>query len=63
MSEPSISIAFFDLERGLHGSARSGATLLFDQSASTVLPNGPRVERSEGGWRAELDGAFSLELR
>jgi len=60
---PAVSIAFFDLERGLHGTARNGATLLFEDAQSTVLPEGPRVERSGAGWLAELDGAFSLELQ
>ena len=63
MTGPAVSIAFFDLERGLHGTARNGATLLFEDAQSTVLPEGPRVERSGAGWRAELDGAFSLELQ
>ncbi|MGI8945434.1 MAG: DUF7064 domain-containing protein [Thermoleophilaceae bacterium] len=62
MSDPAVSIAFFDLERGIHGSARTGATLLFDDSGSRVLPDGPRVERSGDGWRAELDGELSLAL-
>ena len=63
MSEPAISIAFFDPEHGLHGTARTGATVLFDGSGSSVRPEGPRVERRDGGWRAELADAFSLELQ
>lgn len=62
MSEPAVSIAFFDPEHGLHGTARAGATVLFEGAASEVRPDGPQVERHAGGWRAELDGAFSLEL-
>jgi hypothetical protein len=62
VSVPSVSIAFFDPEHGLHGSTRTGATLLFEGSASNVLPEGPSVERDGDGWRADLDGAFSLAL-
>ena len=62
MSEPAVSIAFFDPEHGLHGSARAGATLLFDGPESTVLPEGPAMERRPAGWHAELEGSFSLEL-
>ena len=62
MSEPAVSIAFFDPDHGLHGSARAGATLLFEGSQSRVLSEGPEIERRPRGWRAELDGAFSLEL-
>ena len=62
MTEPAVSIAFFDPRHGLHGTARAGATVLFDGSGSRVLAEGPRVERRDGRWRAELDGAFSLDL-
>lgn len=62
MTEPALSLHFFDPEHGIHGSARSGATLLFEGTSSTVLPEGPRIERSGAGWRARLDGAFALEL-
>jgi len=59
---PALSIAFFDPRHGLHGSARSGATLLYDGTGSNVLPHGPRVQRAGAAWRAELEGAFSLSL-
>ena len=62
MSEPAVSIAFFDPEHGVHASARAGATVLFEGARSSVLAEGPVVERRDGGWRAELDGAFSLHL-
>lgn len=62
MSESALSLNFFDPEHGLHGSARSGATLLFDGSGSTVVPNGPTVEARGEGWRAELDGSFELDF-
>jgi hypothetical protein len=62
VTEPALSLHFFDPEHGIHGSARSGATLLFEGAGSAVLPEGPRIERSSRGWRAELDGAFALEL-
>ena len=62
MSPPAVSIAFFDPEHGLHGSTRTGATLLFDGSSSNVLPEGPSVEREGDGWKAELEDAFSLTL-
>ena len=44
VSEPALSIAFFDPEHGLHASARAGATLLFEGEGSRVLPEGPRIE-------------------
>lgn len=63
MSAPAVSIAFFDPEHGLHGSARAGATVLFEGTRSSVLAEGPHVEHRNGGWRAELDGAFALQLQ
>ena len=63
MSAPALSIAFFDPRHGLHCSARSGATLLFEGSHSNVLPHGPRIEPDGGGWSAELEGSFAVTLR
>jgi hypothetical protein len=62
VSEPAVSIAFFDPGHGLHGTARSGATLLFEGSESTLVAEGPDVERTNGGWQAELEGSLSLRL-
>ena len=62
MSAPAVSIAFFDRDRQLCGSARSGASVLFKGSAATALPEGPSVESDGDGFRAELPGLFSLRL-
>lgn len=62
MSAPAVSIAFFDRERRLYGSARLGASVLFKDSTATALPEGPSVESGADGLRAELPGLFSLEL-
>jgi hypothetical protein len=62
VSEPALSLHFFDPEHGLSGSARSGATLLFEGSSSTALPAGPTITRDGERWRAELDSAFELTL-
>jgi len=60
VSEPALSIAFFDPEHGLHGSARSGTTLLFEGSSAKVLPDGPEILRDGNAWRAHLEGVFAL---
>ena len=62
MSAPAVSIAFFDRDRQLCGSARSGASVLFKDSTATALPEGPSVESQAEGLRAELAGLFSLRL-
>lgn len=62
MTEPVLSVQFFDVAHGLHASARTGTTLLFEGSGSTALPQGPRIEAAGDGWRAELEGRFELAL-
>lgn len=62
MSQTALSLNFFDPEHGLHGSARTGMTLLFEGSGSRALPDGPSIERRDDGWHAELADAFSLDL-
>ena len=62
MSAPALALSFFDAAHDIHGTARSGATLLFEGRKPLVLPEGPSIERSGEGWRAELPGRMSLEL-
>jgi hypothetical protein len=62
VSDPALSVAFFDRDHGLHGTARAGASILFDGSGSTVVPSGPDLQRTERGWSARLEGSFSLEF-
>jgi len=62
VSEPPISIAFFDPDRQLHGSGRAGATLLFEGSSAEAVPEGPEIERDGDRLRARLAGRFELEL-
>ena len=63
MSDAAVSLAFFDPEHGLYGTARAGATLLFDGDGPTVLPSGPDVGRDGDAWQATLDGSFELTLK
>jgi hypothetical protein len=62
VSAPAVSLAFFDRERRLYGSARSGASILFKGTTATALPEGPAVESEGEGFRADLPGLLSLEL-
>jgi len=60
---PALSIAFFDPARNLHGTARSGTTVLFDGQTPTAVPEGPEIERARRGrLKARLDGRFELEI-
>jgi hypothetical protein len=62
VSAPAVSIAFFDRDRRLYGSSRSGASVLFEGSTANAVPDGPAVEREGEGLRAELPGRYSLQL-
>lgn len=62
MSEPAVSVAFFDPAHGLHGSARAGVSLLFDGASSQALPHGPELTRDGERWRASVADGFEVEL-
>jgi hypothetical protein len=62
VNEPAVALAFFDPDRGLHGSARSGVTLLFEHGKPQALPDGPQMGRDGGGWRATLGNRFELSF-
>jgi hypothetical protein len=58
-----LSIAFFDPARNLHGTARSGTTVLFDGQTPTAIPEGPEIETARRGrLKARLEGRFDLEI-
>ena len=63
MSVPALAFAFFDPAREIHGTARSGATILFEGRTPHAIPEGPSLEPAADGWRAELAGRMSLELQ
>ena len=62
MSAPALALSFFDAAHDIHGTARSGATILFEDRKPVALPEGLSIEPSGEGWHAELPGALSLDL-
>ena len=62
MSQPALSVAFFDPARQVHGLARSGATLLFEGTRSLVLDEPARLEPSGEAWEAAVDNRFEVRL-
>jgi hypothetical protein len=62
VSEPAVALAFFDPERGLHGSLRSGVTLLFEQGQPQALPQGSEVSRKGEGYRSVFGNRLDLEF-
>jgi hypothetical protein len=57
------SIAFFDPTAGLYGTARAGATLIFEGASASLVAEGPRVEAAGRGVRAEVDGRLALHVQ
>ncbi len=62
MSAPALALSFFDLAHDIHGTTRSGASVLFEGRKPVALPEGPAIEPSGDGWRAELPGTLSLAV-
>ena len=62
MSAPALALSFFDLAHDIHGTTRSGASVLFEGRQPVALPEGPTIEPSGDGWRAELPGTLSLAV-
>ena len=62
VSAPALALSFFDAAHDIHGTARSGMSILFEGRRPTALPEGPEVESTAGGWRAVLGDTLSLEF-
>jgi len=62
VSAAALALSFFDAAHDIHGTSRSGATILFEGRKPLALPEGPAIAQSGDGWRAELPGQLSLEL-
>jgi hypothetical protein len=62
VSVEAFALSFFDPDRDLYGTARSGATLLFHGRQPAAHAEGPRLTEDGDGWRAELAGRLSLGL-
>ena len=60
MSVEAFALSFFDPDRDLYGTARSGATLLFHGREPAGHADGPEVTEDGDGWRAELAERLSL---
>jgi hypothetical protein len=62
VSEAALALSFFDAAHDIHGTARSGMTILFEGRKPNVLAQGPEIEATGSGWRAELPDRLSLEF-
>ena len=62
VSAPALALSFFDAAHDIHGTVRSGMSILFEGRRPIALPEGPEVESTDGGWRAMLGDTLSLEF-
>jgi hypothetical protein len=62
VSVEAFALSFFDLDRELYGTARSGATLLFHGRQPAAHADGPVVVEDGDGWRAELADRLELSI-
>lgn len=60
MSELAISLAFFDTAHRLSGTARAGATLIFEGQQVRTTSEPPDLERDGDRFTARLDGVLDL---
>jgi len=56
------ALSFFDPDRELYGTVRSGATILFEGRKPAAHAEEARIATDAEGWSAELDGRLSLRL-
>jgi hypothetical protein len=62
VSEAAVALSFFDPSHGLHGSVRSGITLLFEHGTPQALPEGSDVSADGDGFHAALGNRFDLRF-
>ena len=62
MNAAAFAFSFFDPDHELHGTARSGATILFEGRKPAAHAGGPELEQEGESWRARLEDRFALEL-
>src|SRR5215204_2392138 len=62
VSEAPLALSFFDQAQEIHGTARSGATILFEAGRPSAFSEGPAFEPDGEGWRARLAERLSLAI-
>ena len=61
MSAPALALSFFDPAHETYGTARAGASILFEGRRPRAL-GGASIEASnQGGWHCALEGELALE--
>jgi hypothetical protein len=61
-AEPAIALSFFDADAGVHGTIRSGLTLLFEGREARTERGPAEIERTGDGWQARASGDVEVKL-
>lgn len=61
-AEPPVALSFFDSDAGVHGTVRSGLTLLFEGREVQVERGAAEIERTGDGWQARASGGVEITL-
>ena len=61
MSAPALALSFFDTAHEIYGTARAGATILFEGRRTRALGGASIEPAGDGGWHAELEGELALD--
>ena len=61
-TELAVALSFSDSDAGLHGTVRSGLTLLFDGRDARTERGPAEIERADDGWRARASGDVEIRL-
>ena len=62
-AETAVALSFFDPGRGLHGTIRSGLTLIFDGRQVQVERTPAHIERTDDGWQGRVGTTVDVALR
>jgi hypothetical protein len=62
VSAAALALSFFDPAHKIYGTARSGATILFEGRHPRALPEGPDIEANGDGVTARLAGELDLAV-
>ena len=61
-AELPVALSFFDSSAGVHGTIRSGVTLLFEGREARAERGAAEIQRTEDGWQARASGDVEVTL-
>lgn len=62
MSAAALALSFFDPAHEIYGTARSGATILFEGRRPRAVPEAPVIEKTNGAVTARIEGELDLQV-